>query len=201
MNDTVKRAIAALRTSQTMHAGPRKEVDEIIAEMEGWDLDAETRRADEAETALNAITSDENIVVAVLGRAKTRIEGIEAERDAEKARADAAEALKRMADVEAADYQKKYQHALNDLVRAEAQRDEVGVQYDAAQAEIARLTKRLIAAEEVWHLACELDNVSGLGRGTDFEQAALFNAALEYGKSINFCAVPGDVLADKKGGE
>jgi hypothetical protein len=50
MNDTVKRAIAALRTSQTMHAGPRREVDEIIAEMEGWDLDAETKRADRAET-------------------------------------------------------------------------------------------------------------------------------------------------------
>lgn len=187
MNDTVKRAIAALRTSQTMHAGPRKEVDEIIAEMEGWDLDAETRRADEAETALNAITSDENIVVAVLGRAKTRIEGIEAERDAEKARADAAEALKRMADVEAADYQKKYQHALNDLVRAEAQRDEVGVQLAAAQAEIARLTKGVAEvrrfmlsqwrppAEAVLHLVDEL-----IAGGTH---------------------VPGDVLADKKGGE
>ena len=49
MNDIIVRAIKALRISQTMHAGPSREVDSIITEMEGLDLDAETKRADAAE--------------------------------------------------------------------------------------------------------------------------------------------------------
>ena len=49
MNYTVIRAIEELRISQTMRIRPSEEVDAIIAEMEGWDIDAETKRADAAE--------------------------------------------------------------------------------------------------------------------------------------------------------
>ena len=62
MNDIVIRAIKALRISQTMHAGPSKEVDAIIAEMEALDLAAEKARADAAVRRLMDVQGGKHVV-------------------------------------------------------------------------------------------------------------------------------------------